>query len=123
MALQTELGPAFAKAFTGRDAARLRELLHPEISFRALTPNAFWEADDVDGVLEIMFESWLEDSDHVDSLDHVETGTVGDRDRVGYRFTVTNPDGTHVCEQQAYLGERDGRIDWVRIVCSGFRPR
>ena len=118
----TELGPAFATAFTAKDAARLRELLHPEISFRALTPNAHWEADDVDGVVEILFESWLEDSDHVDSLDHIETGGVGDRERVGYCFTVTNPDGTHVVEQQAYLGERDGRIDWMRVVCSGFRP-
>jgi hypothetical protein len=122
MALGTGLGPAFAQAFTDKDAARLRELLHPEVSFRGLTPNFNWEADDVDGALQIMFGSWLEDSDHVDSLDHVETGAVGDRQRVSYRFTVTNTDGTRVAEQQAYFSERDGRIDWMRILCSGLRP-
>ncbi len=116
------LGPDFAHAFTTRDAGRVRELLHPEISFRALTPNASWDADDVDGVLGILFGGWLEDSDVVDSLDHVETGAVGDRERVGYRFTLTNADGTHVAEQQAYLSERDGRIGWMRVVCSGLRP-
>jgi hypothetical protein len=122
MALETGLGPAFARAFTGKDAARLRELLHPDVSFRGLTPNFSWEADDVDGALEIMFGSWLEDSDRVESLDHVETGAVGDRQRVAYRFTVTNTEGTRVAEQQAYFSERDGRIDWMRILCSGLRP-
>jgi hypothetical protein len=122
VAIETGLGPAFARAFTGKDAARMRQLLHPDVSFRGLTPNFNWEAADVDGALEIMFENWLEDTDHVDSLDQVETGTVGDRQRVGYRFTVTNAEGTRVAEQQAYFGERDGRIDWVRIVCSGMRP-
>ena len=47
---------------------------------------------------------------------------VADRERVGYRFSVTNPDGDFLVEQQAYLEERDGRICWMRVVCSGFRP-
>jgi hypothetical protein len=25
-------------------------------------------------------------------------------------------------EQQAYLSERDGRIGWLRVLCSGYRP-
>jgi hypothetical protein len=41
---------------------------------------------------------------------------------VGYRFSVTNPDGRFLVEQEAYLAERDGRIGWMRVVCSGFRP-
>ena len=49
-------------------------------------------------------------------------GQVGDRDRVGYRFRVQRPDGSYVVEQQAYLSEREGRIGWMRVLCSGFRP-
>jgi hypothetical protein len=41
---------------------------------------------------------------------------------VGYRFSVTNPDGRFLVEQQAYLAARDGQIEWMRVVCSGFRP-
>jgi hypothetical protein len=41
---------------------------------------------------------------------------------VGYRLTVKNPDGDFVVEQQAYIGTRDDRIGWMRVVCSGFRP-
>jgi hypothetical protein len=52
----------------------------------------------------------------------VETDVVGDRERVGYRFTVNNPKGRFVVEQQAYLDAPRGRIAWMRVVCSGFRP-
>jgi hypothetical protein len=27
-----------------------------------------------------------------------------------------------VVEQQAYTTEKDGRINWMRVLCSGFRP-
>ena len=116
------LGTAFAEAFAAKDYARLRELAHPEIDFRGLTPNRFWEARDPDAVITEILQQWLEDSDEVEALEHVETGTVGDRERVGYRLRVTNPDGRFLVEQQAYLAERDGRIGWMRVVCSGFRP-
>jgi hypothetical protein len=39
-----------------------------------------------------------------------------------YRFSVRNPDGRFLVEQQAYLPERDGRIGWMRVLCSGYRP-
>jgi hypothetical protein len=61
-------------------------------------------------------------SDEVRALEHVETDTIVDRERVGYRLSVANPDGRFVVEQQAYVAERDGRIGWMRVLCSGFRP-
>jgi hypothetical protein len=69
-----------------------------------------------------VLRQWFEDSDEVEALERLETDAVGDRERVGYRFTVRNPDGRFVVEQQAYLSERDGRIVWMRVLCSGFRP-
>ncbi len=119
---QTTLGTDFAHAFAAKDPERIRAIVHPEIDFRGLTPNRNWEASDADSLVSILFESWLEDKDDVESLERVESDTVADRERVGYRMTVTNPDGRHVVEQQAYIGTRDGLIDWMRVVCSGFRP-
>jgi hypothetical protein len=118
----TTLGGQFARALTEKDFERAGELLHPEVDFRALTPSRFWEASSRDAVVADILPQWLEPEDNVESLDSVETDQVGDRERVGYRFTVANPDGRFVVEQQAYVSERDGRIDWIRIVCSGFRP-
>jgi hypothetical protein len=116
------LGADFAHAFADKDAARVRELCHPEIDFRGLTPNSNWEARDADALVAILFDEWLEDKDEVESLESVECDSFADRERVGYRLSVRNPDGEFLVEQQAYIGTRDGQIDWMRVVCSGFRP-
>jgi hypothetical protein len=118
----TTLGADFARAFAGKDSARMRELLHPEVDFKGLTPSRSWEANGPDAVLDILFGSWLEDTDSIEALEEVEDDSVADRERVGYRCSVRNPDGRFVFEQQAYLSARDGQIDWMRVVCSGFRP-
>jgi hypothetical protein len=118
----TTLGTDFARALAEKDSARLLDLMHPEIDFRALTPNRTWEPKDRDEVLAILLTRWFEDSDVIQALEQVDSDTVADRERVGYRFSVTNPDGDFLVEQQAYLAPRDGRIGWMRVVCSGYRP-
>lgn len=116
-------GSRFASALAAKDRGALRELLHPEIEFRALTPNRVWEAFDPDAVLEIVFGSCFEDSDEIRALESIETGAVADREQLRYRLAVSNPEGSFVVEQQGYLvAGDDGRIEWMRMVCSGFRP-
>jgi hypothetical protein len=41
---------------------------------------------------------------------------------MSYRFAITNPDGRFTVEQQAYYRVRDDRINYLRVVCSGYRP-
>jgi len=118
----TTLGAEFARALANKDYSRVSELLHPEIDFRALTPNRIWEASDADAVISGVLRQWFEDSDEIEGLEHLESDAFADRERVGYRFSVRNPDGHFLVEQQAYLSARDGRIGWMRAVCSGFRP-
>jgi hypothetical protein len=117
----TTLGSQFATALSEKDFDRVRSLLHAEIDFRGMTPNRIWEAQDPDTVITEILQQWFEPSDEILSLDAVDGGEVADRQRVGYRFSVRNPDGLHTVEQQAYLEERDGRIAWMRVLCSGFR--
>ena len=116
------LGAAFAQALAAKDTAGLLELMHPEIDFRGLTPNRNWEAGDRDGVISILLDEWFEDKDEIKGLEGLEGDSFADCQRVGYRFSVTNPDGRFLVEQQAYLTAPDGQIEWMRVVCSGFRP-
>ena len=116
------LGEEFAHALAAKDSARLLDLMHPEIDFRALTPNRAWETRDRDEVLSVLLDRWFEDKDEIEALEALESDSVADRQRVGYRFSVRNPDGRHVVEQQAYLSGRDGQIGWMRVLCSGLRP-
>lgn len=121
--MTTTLGVEFARALAVKDSGRILDLIHPEIDFRGLTPSRSWEASDPDALISVLFDKWFEDKDEIEALENVDTDAVADRERVGYRFSVSNPDGEHVVEQQAYLAPRDGRIGWMRVVCSGFRPK
>lgn len=120
---QTSVGAEFARALAAKDFDRIHGLLDPEIDFRGLTPRRAWEAHDSGAAIDTVLREWFQDSDEIESLDDIQTGTVADRERVGYRFSVRNPDGRFVVEQQAYLSARAGRIVWMRVLCSGFRPR
>jgi hypothetical protein len=116
------LGAEFARALAVKDFARISELLAPEVDFRGLTPNRAWEAASSEAVVSDILRHWFEDSDVIERLDRLELDEVADRERVGYRFVVRNPDGRFIVEQQAYLSQRAGRIAWMRVLCSGFRP-
>jgi hypothetical protein len=117
------LGQAFADALSRKDFDAIAELLHPDIDFRGLTPRRMWEASSPRAVIDEILTTWFEESDQIERLIATETDAFADRERVGYRFEGHNPDGPFVVEQQAYYTECDGRIDWMRVVCSGFRPR
>jgi hypothetical protein len=118
----TTLGAEFAHALAAKDSSRLVELMHAEIDFRGLTPNRSWEANGPDAVISVLLGQWFEESDDIEALEELESDAFSDRQRVGYRFSVSNPDGRFLVEQQAYLHARDGRIEWIRVLCSGYRP-
>ncbi len=97
-------------------------LMHAEVEFRGMTPGRSWEANDREAVLAIFLENWFEEADEIEALERLDCDNFADRQRVGYRLSVRNPDGRFLVEQQAYLSDRDGRIGWMRVLCSGFRP-
>jgi len=122
MSEQQTLGATFARALAAKQFDRIAELMDPEIDFRALTPRRDWEAGDPETVIATVLQQWFKDSDEIEALDRLETDAFVDRERVGYRFSGNNVDGPFVLEQQAYISERDGRIVWMRVLCSGYRP-
>jgi hypothetical protein len=117
------IGEAFVAALAAKDADRLRQVLDPELDFRALTPRKSWEASSADQVVdEIVFAHWFAPTDRITGVSRVDTDDVGPRHRVGYRLAVTNGGGDHIVDQQAYY-ETDGeRITWLRILCAGYLP-
>ena len=120
-----DVGREFAEALAAKDAERLKGLLAPDLDFRAMTPMKFWESSSPDEVVDdVILGRWFSPTDDVRSLDLVETSRVGTRSRVAYRCSVTNADGDHVVEQQAYyeVDPDDGRISWLRIMCAGYLP-
>jgi len=118
-----DLGRAFVEAVARKDVAGIAAVLDPEIDFRGLTPNRSWEAIGAAAVLELVLGQWFEDSDEIEQLVSIDTDAFADRHRVAFRFDIVNHEGKFVVEQQAYYTARDGQIAWMRVLCSGFRPR
>jgi hypothetical protein len=119
----TDLGVALAEAITAGDAHRARALFCTPVDFRAVTPARSWEAETpVDLVDDVMLGTWFNPGRTPRELLEVSTDELADRCRVSYRIRVDGADGTTVVEQTAYYSVTDGRISWMRLVCSGFRP-
>jgi hypothetical protein len=115
-------GPAFAHALAARDFDKLQSLLHTEVEFRALTPRRSWEADGDSPTVDL-FRNWFDEATVIERVEHVGLDAVGDRQHLVYRFSGHDDEAPFVIEQHVYFTERDGRIDWMRMMCSGFRPR
>jgi hypothetical protein len=119
--MSISLGESFAKGLAAKDHDLVRQLLHAQLDFRAMTPGRIWEAATPNEVIDAL-NVWFDDGDVIEAVELLETDAFADRQRVGYRLRVRNGDGQHLVEQQAYLSERDGQIGWLRIMCSGYRP-
>jgi hypothetical protein len=58
----------------------------------------------------------------VEGIEATEPVSIEDTTRVGWIVRISDADGPHIFEQQAYVRERDGQIDWMRLMCSGWIP-
>jgi hypothetical protein len=119
-----DLGANFARALQAKDAAGLKSVLAPEIDFKAMTPSRFWEAQRADEVVDdIVLRHWFQPTDAIEALEHLETSSVGGRQKVGYRMRVRRGGEVFLVEQQAYFDGTGDRIGWLRIMCSGYQPQ
>ena len=115
-------GRRFAEAIAARDLDAFTATLSNSVDFKGLTPGRFWEASSPDQVTDVVLGTWFEESDHITAHEVSDGADVADTHSVSYRFDITNDDGPHVVEQQVYYRvDQNDRIDYARIVCSGFR--
>lgn len=118
-----DLAFRFTTALAARDAIALRSLFGSEVDFRGLTPGRVWEARTPDDLVrDVILGAWFEAGDAIQRIESVQASHIGRRLRIGYRFQVSNADGCFTVEQQAFLDLTDGKITWLRVLCSGFIP-
>lgn len=115
-------GEQLARALAAKDRDALRAVLADRVDFRGLTPGRHWEATTGDEVAAVFVGAWFEPGDEIVELLDVSHGAVGDRRHLSYRLRGRNDGGPFVVEQQAYYTENGEGIDWLRVLCSGFRP-
>src|SRR5262245_43613730 len=120
--MDQHIGERFAQALATKDATALLGLLEPDVDFRALTPNRFWEANSATEVVdEIILGTWFDPNDHIQPLEDMQTSPVPDRDPASNKLRGKNAAAVFLVEQQAYFAVEHDRINWLRILCSGYR--
>ncbi len=113
---------SLTEAIVARDIPGAVALLETDVDFRAMTPSRIWEAKDPAGVEGILRE-WFEDPDEeIHGVEATAPVPIQGTMRVGWLVNLSDADGPQVFEQQAYVRERDGRIAWMRVICSGSIP-
>lgn len=120
MNCETALAERLVHAVVARDRTALASVVEPSVDFRGLTPNRTWEATDVDGLADILWE-WFGPEDRVEEIVRLDVDQIADRHVVTYRLRGTNENGPFLVEQHGYFTATDGRIGWLRMICSGFR--
>ena len=119
---ETSVGERFARALAAKDRIGLTGLLADPLDFQALTPGRHWQTTSPDvAVDDIMLGVWFGPGDAIEELRSVTCGQVADRERVTYRLGVRRSGLRYVVEQHAYFNSDGERIDWIRLVCSGYR--
>lgn len=119
----TSPGARFVRALAAKDTPELLAVLAPDLTFRGMTPNRFWEAASAQDAVHDVLYHWFEPSDVVERVEAVEEERVADRQRLRYRLRVRNPDGLFLVEQVGFVDEDEtGRIRRMHLVCAGFRP-
>jgi hypothetical protein len=116
------LGIDLAHAIAMQDAKALRGLISTPVTFRAVTPKRFWDAETAVDVADVILGVWFGPDKKVTDMNSLATDSVGDVEKVSYRLRVDLESGPSVIEQVIYYTEANGHIVNLRLICSGFQP-
>lgn len=136
-----ELGLQFAKAIGAKDLDHIRELAHPNLHFRALTPTKFQEAhgdEGAQGAIDIIKAWFFDEGDDVQEVidPQVEELPSYGRYRLTYRLRLKSADNSAwfreegwgdpaddddwIVDQAGYYDVRRELIARMYLACSGF---
>jgi tRNA 2-thiouridine synthesizing protein A len=115
-----KVGEEWIQAVLEKDFPRLAEICQPEVRSRLMTPKrvfVFENASDVSHKV----EDWFHECSGFQK-EQVRIAWVGGKLGIFYRLSFIENGQSYVAEQQLYCSLRDGRIDQLSLLCSGFQP-
>jgi len=115
-----QLGHEWIEAIIRKDFNHLATLCQPDVSSSLLVPKRFITYDNV-GDLTAKVTDWYGEYDSIDK-EQARVAMVGQKLGIFYRLNCREIDASYTIEQQIYCTIRDGRIDQLKLVCSGFQP-
>ncbi len=113
------LGRGWIRAITEGAPDRLQEFCQPDIASSVLTPKRYVNLDNVADLV-AKYRLWFGECTDFQVLDS-RVGMVGDRLGIFYSLYLQEHGDWYRIEQQLYGTLRDGRVERLHLLCSGFR--
>jgi len=115
----------FLDALGNRDWQQLESILDSKMRFRALVPGPEKSGElrtSLDGAGTVRYlRLWFGEADHFE-IKKSEVHRVASRYHFSYLIRLHDEDGWQVIEQHVYCDIRNGLIQGLDLLCSGFIP-
>jgi TusA-related sulfurtransferase len=115
-----QLGEAWIRALIEKDFPRLARLCHPDVSSRLMTPKRMDTLENASDLTQKV-ENWFGECSSIQQ-EHTRVGMVGEKLAIFYRLRFEENGAPYTVEQQIFCSLRDGHIDQLSLLCSGFQP-
>ncbi len=122
VAVQTaeQQGEAWIQAIIDQDFEHLTAICLPDIKSALLLPKRIANLESaIDLAKEV--EDWFGEYDQI-QLEQSRVAMVGEKLAIFYRLRCKDSTRANTIEQQLYCTVSDGRIEQIRLICSGFQP-
>ncbi len=117
---QHELGNMWIEAVAEGAFNRLASFCRPEIASFLLLPKKYLTLENATALV-AKYHDWFGDCANI-QIEARQISVVGERLGIFYRFRLQRNGAWHVIEQQLYCTLRNGLVERLHLVCSGFQP-
>ncbi len=98
---------------------RLERLCEPKVNSRLLTPGQFTNLDNAADLVAKFMDWFAECTDF--TVEASRVAPIGKRLGISYRFLLRDQDDWYRIEQQLFCTLKDGRVQQLHLLCSGFQ--
>jgi TusA-related sulfurtransferase len=113
-------GEDWIQAIIDQDFEHLTAICHPDIKSTMLLPKRIAHLESATDLAK-QVEDWFGEYDLIQK-EQSRVAMVGEKLAIFYRLRCKESRGANTIEQQLYCTVRDGRIEQLRLICSGFQP-
>ncbi len=112
-------GDDWIQVIIDQDFENLTAICHPDIQSILLLPKRIAHLENVADLAKEV-EDWFGEYDLI-QIEQSRVAMVGEKLAIFYRLRCTENGGIDTIEQQLYCNVHDGRIEQLRLICSGFQ--
>ena len=113
-------GEEWIQAIINQDFNYLTAICHPDIKSTLLLPKRIAHLESATDLAKEV-EDWFGEYDLIEK-EQSRVAMVGEKLAIFYRLRCIESERADTIEQQLYCTVRDGRIEQLRLICSGFQP-